>query len=125
VEKTLEINEIEILLEVSARLSDPDMFNQGAYNNEAETKFCTLGHLERVLLTHYDNDYRAFDWACNYAMILDEYAKRMFPACPLNQGANFFPDVCIASVNDFMGRKEAKAIIDARIRDLKDGLDGH
>jgi hypothetical protein len=99
--------EIEILLEVSARMNNPDTWTINLYHKDG-IQHCAVGHVENVAYELYGEVLIGSIHAN-----LDRVARLLFPA---RNG--------IVVVNDNDGRIAAKSVIDRRIRDLKDGLDG-
>jgi hypothetical protein len=116
---------IDILLEVSALLNEPEMFYQGRLSNNDRTRHCTFGHLNVVFAKkyNYSNEATYRPERSEMATKLNEKAQVMYPDCPLGQsGGAVWEFVCIPSVNDNLGRIEAKSVVDAVIQDMKDGL---
>ena len=101
--------EIEVLLEVSARMSDPDTWGHGEYHFDGH--HCILGHVDNVLCEmglHNQRDYHSYPFR-KIKSDLNLISFSLF-----NEG--------IIDVNDFCGRIAAKNVVDKRIRELKDGL---
>jgi hypothetical protein len=115
------MNDVDILLEVSNRLNDPYRFYKGSLRNGNDTKQCTLGHLEDVIreFGYTTHNYAAQNTNNKLSRVLNEKARIMYPDCPTVGGPMPFDKVCIASVNDYLGRIPAKAVVDAVIKDLK------
>jgi hypothetical protein len=100
--------EIEILLEVSARMNNPNTWTINLFHRHG-IQHCAVGHVENVIYELYGH--KVLIGPIHNS--LDRVARLLFPA---RNG--------ITSVNDNDGRIAAKSVIDRRIRDLKDGLDG-
>jgi hypothetical protein len=94
--------EIDILLEVSARLDNPNTWTMGTFHSGM--RHCTVGHILNVL------DEYNYGYADRLVFIVRSLDRTSFPLFGLG----------LTGVNDKKGRKAAKLVVETRIRDLKD-----
>ena len=98
--------QIEVLLEVSARLNDPRLFHRGSLNHGRRR--CTIGHMNQICLEKYGNPHN--DIYTHMVINLNKMSNKFYP-----------PVMNITFVNDQFGRLAAKNVVDETIRELKNG----